>query len=60
MRDWTAHNGGVPLARPHQIVDILSAAAKQPKILDALYWAADESVDAFHEGRTRPDYRPPL
>ena len=49
MRHGAAHNGGMPLPRPYQVVDILAAPAQVPQILDAFDRAADEGVNAFHD-----------
>jgi hypothetical protein len=49
MRHGAAHNGGMPLPWPYEVVDILAAPAQVPQILDAIDRAADEGVNTFHE-----------
>ena len=49
MRHAAAHDRGVPLPRPDQIVDVLAAAPQKAKIFNPFNRATNESIDVSHE-----------
>src|SRR5258707_6230205 len=48
VRNWTAHDRGVPKAHTREVIDILPASAQKPQILNAFDRTADQSIDLSH------------